>query len=138
MDMKAKRIFIVEDNTQNRIIFQLSLLRENVFLHFERHGWDAINQLKMMGEVDLIVMDLALAEDISGFDLAAQIRAIPEYAKTLIVAVSAMDPDIAIPQAQAQGLAGFIAKPIDGQLFYYQILTILGGEKVWDAGRSRL
>lgn len=136
--LKDKRIFIVEDNTHNRVVFQLALLRDGASLHFERHGWTTVQQLKNVGKVDVIIMDLMLAEGISGFDVIDQIRAIPEYAQVPIVAVSAMDAAIAIPQAQAKGLAGFIAKPIEGQIFGLQIRRILSGEKIWHTHEGRV
>lgn len=134
MGLQGKNIFFTEDNLQNRIIYQTILVRYNVTTKFERWGRDAVNMLQTMPQVDLIVLDLMLAEGVSGFDIYDQIRALPQYAQVPIVAVSAMDAALAVPQARAKGFAGFIAKPIDNRLFPQQLAAILDGEQVWYTG----
>jgi len=84
--------------------------------------------------VDLIVLDLMLAEGVTGFDLFDQIRGIEKYAAVPIIAVSAMDPSIAIPKLRKQGFSGFIAKPIDNVQFPRQLACIIAGETVWSVG----
>lgn len=132
--LQGKTLFLVEDNLQNRVIFQMSLLRHGAVVEFERWGRDTLPRLKRMNSVDLIILDLMLADGVSGFDLFTAIRGLPEYTTTPIVAVSAMDPAIAIPRVRAQGFSGFIAKPIDDRLFAQQIEQIINGEQVWYAG----
>lgn len=134
MFLKDKHIFIVEDNLQNRVVFQMTLVRHGAFVDFERWGRDTIFRLSNVSHLDLIVLDLMLAEGISGFDLYDQIRALPRLESVPIIAVSAMDPSLAIPQVRAKGFAGFIAKPIDNQLFPKQVASIIAGEKIWHAG----
>lgn len=134
MSLQNSSIFFVEDNLQNRIIYQTALIRYNVAVKFERWGREAVNLLQTMPHVDLIVLDLMLADGVSGFDIFDEIRALPQYAEVPVVAVSAMDPSIAMQKAQAKGFAGFIAKPINSRLFPQQLATILDGESVWYTG----
>lgn len=136
MQLRDKHILIVEDNLQNRVIFQMCLMREGALIEFERWGRDTLFRLKTMRLVDLIVLDLMLADGISGFDLFDDIRAVPAYAETPMIAVSAMDPNIAIPKARAKGFSGFIAKPIDSQIFAKQLASIIAGETVWYTGEQ--
>ncbi len=135
MLLKGKSIFIVEDNSQNRVIFEMSLIRYGVTVDFERWGASTISRLGNMPRFDLIVLDLMLADGVSGFDLFDQIREIPRYAEIPIIAVSAMDPAIAIPKVRAKGFAGFIAKPIDRYLFPTQIEEVIQGKQVWHSGQ---
>ncbi len=137
MLLSNKAVFIVEDNVQNRVVFQMSLVRHGATVDFERWGPDAICQLNRLLRVDVIVLDLMLADHASGFDVFDQIRAVPRYERVPIVAVSAMDPAIALPRAKAKGFAGFIAKPIDGHLFPKQLAEIIEGKQVWYAGEQR-
>ncbi len=134
MLLSNKSIFVVEDNPQNRVVFQMALIRHGAVLNFERWGADAIFRLRNVVHVDLIILDLMLAENTSGFDIFDQIRAIPAYAHVPIIAVSAMDPAIAIPQVRAKGFSGFIAKPIDNHLFPRQIADLIAGKQVWHVG----
>jgi CheY-like chemotaxis protein len=131
MLLSNKQIFIVEDNPQNRVIFQMSLIRDGALVEFERWGRDVVTRLELVPHTDLIVMDLMLSQGISGFDLFEQVRALPNFATIPIVAVSAMDFAIAAPKARAMGFSGFISKPIDNYLFPQQISAILHGEEIW-------
>ncbi len=134
MLLKDKRVFIAEDNMQNRIIFQVMLQKHGATVHFERRGDLTIIQLKRMEQVDIILLDLMLADGISGFDMFDKIRALPEYQAVPIVAVSAIDPGAGIAKTKEKGFSGFIAKPIDDVLFPRQIAAAIAGEQVWHAG----
>jgi len=134
MILKEKRIFIVEDNMQNRLVFQMSLIRHGASVDFERWGRDTLYHLQNLSRVDLIVLDLQLAEGVTGFDIFDKIRGLPKYDSVPIIAVSAMDPSIAIPKTKKQGFSGFIAKPIDNTQFPKQIASIIAGESIWSVG----
>ncbi len=138
MFLKDKHIFIVEDNMQNRVIFQMAFVRHGAIVDFERRGRDTLIRLNDLSNVDLIILDLMLAEGVSGFDLYKLIRDVPKFKTIPIVAVSAMDPSIAIPKTMAIGFSGFIAKPIDNHLFPKQIARIIEGEAIWYAGERNL
>jgi CheY-like chemotaxis protein len=138
MLLKDKRIFIVEDNVQNRIVFQMAIVRQGGSVDFERHGRDAVERLNDLRQVDLIVLDLMLAGGISGFDLFMAIRKLPEMESVPIVAVSAMDASVAIPKARTLGFNGFIAKPMDVLVFPQQLSKVISGETVWYAGEKHI
>lgn len=138
MYLKNKHIFIVEDNVQNRVVFQMALLRHGASVDFERHGRATIEHLENMSHVDAIILDLMLAGGISGFDLIGMIRELPSFERVPIVAVSAMDSNVAIPKARAKGFNGFIGKPIDTVLFPQQISKLIEGEEVWYAGTMKM
>jgi two-component system, NarL family, sensor histidine kinase BarA len=132
--LRGKMIFAVEDNTLNRTVFQIALVMQGARVEFERWGKDAVYRLRQMRDVDLIILDLMLHNGISGYDIFTHIRELPEYAHTPIVAVSAAEPSIAIPKAKGLGFSGFISKPIDEELFPYQLVRIMDGEKLWHDG----
>ena len=134
MLLKDKFIFIVEDNTQNRVVFQMILIRQGARVEFERWGKDTLRRLKTLKNIDIIVMDLGLAQGVSGYDLFDDIRAIPEFSKLPIVAVSATDPTVGIPKTRLKGFNGFIAKPIDDVRFPRQLAKIIAGDEIWDTG----
>src|SRR5438128_682521 len=132
--LKDKLIFIVEDNPQNRVVFKMALVRHGASLEFERWGEKSLFELQRLNDVSVVVLDLMLAHGISGFDIFTQIRSDPKFACVPVVAVSAMDPALAVPKARAMGFNGFIAKPIDTGLFAEQIYKIIHGEQVWFVG----
>lgn len=131
MELKDKRIFIVEDNIGNRAIAQMLLEQHGARIQFNRWGEGVAQNLKDFLPVDLIILDLMLPRGITGFDIFGDIREIPEFAGIPIIAVSAADPSTAIPEAQERGFNGFISKPIDFQLFPRQIARIIAGEEIW-------
>src|SRR5215468_9272762 len=98
MLLEQKNIFIIEDNPQNRVVFKLALVRHGAVVEFERWGNESIQQLKRFTHIDLIILDLMLAYGISGFDVFDEIRTTPRYELVPIIAVSAMDPALAIPK----------------------------------------
>ncbi len=132
--LNDKRIFIVEDNLANRAIEQMILERNGAKTAIERYGTTTIERLKAFAPVDIIIMDLMLPDGMSGFDVTDQIREIPEFSQTPVVAVSASDPAESMPRAKAKGFSGFISKPIDFDRFPQQIARILSGEKLWYEG----
>ncbi len=122
---------MVEDKLENRAIMQLLLEREGVKTAFERWGTDTMAQLRKFAPVDLILLDLNLPNNVTGYDVFTMIRAESQFAHVPVVAVSATDPAVAIPRARELGFAGFIAKPLDFELFPKQIISILQHERVW-------
>ncbi|MCC7207345.1 MAG: response regulator, partial [Anaerolineae bacterium] len=126
--------FVVEDNVLNRVLVKIILVKHGAEVEFERAGDEAIERLRLFGRTDLVIMDLMLTHGVNGYDLCEQIHALPEYAHIPVVAVSAIDPGVAIPRARERGFAGFIAKPIDDRLFPDQLAQIIAGEQLWHTG----
>lgn len=129
--LERKRIFVVEDNIQNRVVYHMMFLRHNATVQFDRWGNDTLNKLINQPAVDVIIMDLMLTAGISGFDVFDLIRRHHEFDTVPIVAVSAADPGVAIPRCQEKGFSGFIAKPIDNDHFPELISRIIAGEAIW-------
>jgi two-component system, sensor histidine kinase and response regulator len=132
MILKHKRIFIIEDDVRNRIVFQMALVREGAYVDFERWENDTLSRVRSSSiPIDLIVLDLMLPHNRSGFDLYDEIRKIERLDKVPVVAVSAMDRSLAVPRAIAKGMNGFIPKPIDTYQFPRQLLQVLQGKPYW-------
>jgi two-component system cell cycle response regulator DivK len=131
--LTKRRIFVVEDDLNNRIITQTALMNQDVRLEFDRWGRDTINKINNFGKPDIILLDLMFPNGITGYDIFDLIRAEPKYADVPIVAVSASDAATSIPKCQAKGFKGFIAKPIDSDHFYEQLEKVLDGQSIWQA-----
>jgi CheY-like chemotaxis protein len=130
MLLSNRRIFIVEDNAGNLAVESIYLERYGATVKFVRWGTDAIEKLTKALPIDIILMDLMLPGDISGFDVFLMLKAIPELASIPVVAVSASDPDVAMPKAAKMGFSGFISKPISPRIAQ-QVANVLDGKKVW-------
>ena len=131
MLLANKHIFIVEDNAANAGIMLTTLQMHGATTHFDRWGTHAVHRLKDLGRIDLILMDLMLANNVSGYDVYDQIKATPEIASIPIVIVSASDASLEMNKAREKGFTGYISKPIDFTSFPKMIAAILEGKAVW-------
>lgn len=136
--LKNKHIFIVEDEAFNRLIYRFILPAHGAKVDFENGGQAVVSRLLQMGTVDLVILDLMLSMGASGFTIAEEIRSVPALRHIPIVAVSATDPNDGVLRAQETGLNGFIAKPIDDEMFPKQLSRILQGTAVWHTGPMSL
>lgn len=134
MSLERKRILIVEDSSQNRVVYQMMMIKAKAQVTFDRWGRDTLNLMDKLPSYDLIIIDLMLSLNRTGYEVFEEIRKVEAYANIPIVAVSAADPSTAIPKAKEMGFDGFIAKPINDDMFIEQLARIIDGEKIWDAG----
>jgi len=128
-----KRIFITEDNALNRVVYTMILNLSGAIIEFDRFGRDTLWRLKGF-KPDLIILDLMLPQNNSGFAIFNEIREVPDYKHVPIVAISASDPSFALPKCKNLGFSGFIAKPIEEDLLVNQIVRLIEGEEVWFLG----
>jgi len=131
--LNGKRIFVVEDNAHNRVIYQMILRRAGAIIDFDRRGDATLFQLtKFMP--DLVILDLNLGRYSSGFEILDEIRKHPDLEKIPIVAISASEPAVVLPKCREMGFSGFIAKPIEESLFEDQMARLINGQQVWYLG----
>jgi CheY-like chemotaxis protein len=132
MLLQNKRVFIVEDDAGNLAVASVYLRQHGAILAYERWGRETPQTIIAHMPVDIILMDLMFPNNVSGFDIFDQIREIKQLQHIPIVAVSAADPDEAMPKALAKGFSGFISKPISPRIAKH-VATVLQGKKVWAA-----
>jgi len=135
VDIKDACVLIVEDNVRNYAL----LARLLVFLgvkqtEWKRSGWQVLEFVKdAMPRVDLILLDIHLPEE-DGYEVLERFRNDERFSKTLIVAVTADVSQANLNRSKLAGFDGFLAKPINVDLFPDQIRRVLQGESVWDLG----
>lgn len=136
MSLKGKNIFIIEDDMQNRVVYQMILVKQGAHVEFDRWGRETLHYIRRMSQVDLIILDLMLPGGHSGYEIYDILREEDRFADVPIIAVSAADVSMAVRKTQEKGFNGFIAKPIDVSTFPDQLISIINGEPIWDtAGR---
>lgn len=131
--LRGKRIFIVEDNLENRFVVRVALAPTGAALEFDAWGRETLRKLHLFAPVHLILLDLMLPSGVSGFTVYDQIRADPQFAQVPVVAVSAADPASVIGHCRKRGFAGFLSKPIDADLFPAQLAQLLQNQPIWQA-----
>jgi two-component system cell cycle response regulator DivK len=130
MLLQDKRIYTVEDNVGNLAISSFYLEAHGAKMLVDRRGVYTVQMIRTYLPIDLIMLDLMLPNGVSGFDLINQIRQQSDLAKIPVVAVSAMDPDQAVPKARKMGFDAFICKPMTPR-FAFHIADVLSGKKIW-------
>ena len=131
MLLKNKHIFIVEDDPTNRAVISTILKRNGAMVSFDHWGDTTISKMRETSDIDLILLDLMLPRQVSGYDVFDAFRKIPELQKIPVVAVTASDPDGEMNKARQKGLNGYISKPINRRRFPQQVKAVLDGEEVW-------
>ena len=131
--LAGTKVFIVEDNSANLSIAATVLREAGATVIFDVIGFNPVEQLQQFPHMDIILLDLNLRDGTSGFDIYDQIKVRPELAHVPVIAVSAVDPSMGIPEARQRGFNGFIGKPINITLFPKQIATVISGTEVWYA-----
>lgn len=129
--LQNKTVFIVEDNSKNADIMLTTLQMAGARTHFNRTGQNIIHDLKTVGSVDIILMDLNLPHGLTGYDVFAEIKTDSALAKIPVVVVSASDANVEMAKAQQAGFASYISKPINFLALPKLIAGILDGESVW-------
>src|SRR5258708_5483381 len=126
-ELKNKRIFIVEDDITNMAVFSATLRRSGATVFRDIWNVGAALHIAQYLPVDVILLDLMLRNQISGYDVFDEIRNTPTLAHIPVIIVSAADPSVEIPKAQAKRLNGFIGKPIRPRVFASQIAACING-----------
>jgi len=134
VDLKTAFVLIVDDNPQNTIL--LSRLLDYVGVggyEWKSSSWQVFDRIEMMPSIDLILLDLHLANE-DGYQVLAKIRGEPRLANARVVAVTADINPETLEQVKRAGFDGFLGKPINPREFPQQLADILHGKKVWRTG----
>lgn len=131
MLLTDKRIFVVEDNVAYANILMTALQLQGAQTYFDRWGTHTIERLLQLGGIDIILMDLMLANGVTGYDVFDEIQAIPELSDIPVVVVSASDATLEMEKCREKGFAGYISKPISLKTLPQTIARVLTGVPVW-------
>jgi two-component system cell cycle response regulator DivK len=125
-------ILIVEDNLNNFILMTRLLAFLGVKkCEWKASGWKVLEFAETLGDINLILMDIALP-DADGYESLASLRSHPRFEEVPIVAVTADVSVKNVARAREAGFNGFIGKPLDPDRFPEQVRRVLQGEEVWE------
>jgi two-component system cell cycle response regulator DivK len=116
-------ILYVEDNSDNRKLVRRVLEVEGYSVIEAKDGAQALERLGTE-MIDLALMDINMP-DMDGYTLTAKIKAMPEYSKLPIVAVTANVMRGDRERSLQAGCDGYIQKPIDIDTLSQQIEKFL-------------
>jgi two-component system alkaline phosphatase synthesis response regulator PhoP len=106
----GRRILLVDDEPYILRILSFKLRREG-FITFEAQSAEDAEQVLSEQEIDLMLLDVALASSTNGFDLAAKLRASAPTRELPIIMLTARDLESDVLRGHEIGAAGYITKP---------------------------
>lgn len=104
-------ILYVEDNQDNRKLVRRVLEADGYIVDEAKNAQEALGYLDTKSPA-LILMDISMP-DMDGYALTTKIKAMPEFAKTPIVAMTANVMRGDRERSLEAGCDGYIQKPID-------------------------
>jgi len=112
-------ILYVEDNSDNRKLVRRVLEVEGYSVVEAKDASQALERL-LTESIDLALMDINMPE-VDGYTLTSKIKAMPQYAKLPIIAVTANVMRGDRERSLEAGCDGYIQKPIDIDTLSQQI-----------------
>lgn len=113
--MQYKKLLVVDDNETNQAFIRILLQHKAVDFKAALMGLEAL-QLCQQEQFDLILLDISLP-DISGVEVARQLRLVPAYKKTPILAFTAHALPAEIAEFKLAGMDDILLKPLDPAKF---------------------
>ena len=127
-------VLVVEDNVPNFVLIARLLAFMGVQnCEWKTTGWGIVDFARTMARVDLVLMDLRLPHE-DGYEALKQLRQDPSLDQARVVVVTAQASAEEMQKARQAGFNGFLAKPLDPDVFPDQIRQILAGEEIWELG----
>ncbi len=121
-----RKILVVEDNEDSRMLIVKILSREGYDIAEAESGEDAV---RLAGEEkpDLILMDVGLV-GMDGLEATARIKKNPETASIPVIALTAYAMDGDKERTLGAGCDGYISKPIDVRQLPREVEHYLKGQ----------
>ena len=110
---KRRRILVVDDKEENRLVLQNMLEPLGFELTFGEDGQQSIELAEKM-QPDCILTDLVMPVR-TGFEAVKEIRQIRDLQDVMIIAISASVREVERQQSKVAGCNAFLPKPIDEQ-----------------------
>ena len=124
---RGKTVLLVEDDTDNQVIYSLIL---NHHGYAVLQAWDGESGVRMAREhlPDLILMDLTMPR-IDGLQATRMLKADPATAAIPIIALTAHGGREDQVAAEAAGCVSFLAKPVEPQRVEVEVRRVLAARE---------
>jgi CheY-like chemotaxis protein len=109
---EGRRILLVDDDVRNIFALTSALEHKGAVVVICRNGREAIDKLKEVEDIDLVLMDVMMPE-MDGFEATIEIRKDPRWRKLPIIAVTAKAMKDDQERCLQAGANDYLAKPID-------------------------
>jgi CheY-like chemotaxis protein len=131
---KAKRIFLVEDESLIRIPMASALESAGFAVVQAATGADALAVMEAEA-FDLLILDVILP-DMEGWDILRRVREVEEVRTLPVLVVSGLE-SLNAEQALALGADEFLTKPVSPRVLVDTVVRLLAPSGAGDAGGPR-
>ncbi len=118
-----RRILLVEDNQDNRVIYG-TMLRAHGFDVHEVDGGEAAVSVARTTRPELVLMDLGLPL-VDGVEATRRLKGNPETAAIPVLALTAHGLASERARAEAAGVDGYLMKPISSEALLRAVMDAL-------------
>jgi len=119
-----KKILVIDDDYNIAKKSKEELLKAGYIVAIAYNAKEGMEKLKAE-KPDCVLLDLVLPDE-SGFKVAQDIRALPEFVNTPIIAASLKHEEVDKHIAAKSGITVYVEKPIDYQRLLFNIKDVLG------------
>ena len=131
-DLKGMKVLVVDDNATSRDIFQEMLESFNFEVTLAASGAEGLAEFESAGPdhpFELVLMDWKLPE-MDGFEVSRRIKKHPGIHRTpAIIMVTAYGREEMMQKSEAEGLDGFLIKPVNPSMLFDMIMQTFGKDK---------
>jgi len=103
---------VADDDVRNIFALTSVLEQKGAQVEVARNGREALEQLQLAGDIDLVLMDIMMPE-MDGYEAIQKIRANSHFARLPIIAVTAKAMRDDQERCLRVGANDYLAKPID-------------------------
>ncbi|MBE9544080.1 MAG: response regulator, partial [Proteobacteria bacterium] len=138
-DLKGMKVLVVDDNATSRDIFQEMLTSLTFDVTLAASGEEGLAEFEKAGgnhPFELVVMDWKLP-GIDGFEASRRIKKHPEISTVpAIIMVTAYGREEMMQLSEAEGLDGFLIKPVNPSMLFDTIMEVFGKAENKEPGVS--
>jgi len=120
-----KKILVIDDDYNIAKKSKEELLKAGYTVVIAYSAKEGMEKLKAE-KPDCVLLDLVLPDE-SGFKVAQDIKALPEFADIPIIAASLKHEEVDKHIAAKSGITVYVEKPIDYPRLLFDIKDVLGG-----------
>jgi CheY-like chemotaxis protein len=110
--LAGRKVLIVDDDVRNVFALTSALEAHGMEIVYAENGREALSQLKHNADADLVLMDIMMPE-LDGYQTMEAIRALPEFERLPIIALTAKAMKGDREKSIAAGASDYITKPVD-------------------------
>ena len=114
---EGRKILLVDDDVRNIFALTSALEQKGVKVQVGRNGFEAIEKLGAVPDIDLVLMDVMMP-GMDGLEATRRIRKDARFQKLPIIAVTAKAMKDDQEQCVTAGATDYLAKPIDLERLY--------------------